>query len=175
MSPASNKDELLAELKGHHLPATLVDAVSSKLRQLEYAEQKCSCWKSDFACNGGTSMARAAKSCPTCSWSCWNRSLVLAKRKLRLRASGISLLRALVPKPSARIPRAGRACLGLLLRVERVIPCTAEQAPSVATVSSRPRHSATTKANIWSWNRRSTLWWSHGARSGLATTAGRGA
>ena len=40
MSPASNKDELLAELKGHHLPATLLDAVSYKLRQLEYAEQK---------------------------------------------------------------------------------------------------------------------------------------
>ena len=40
MSPASNKDELLAELKGHHLPASLLDAVSYKLRQLEYAEQK---------------------------------------------------------------------------------------------------------------------------------------
>src|SRR5271155_1378168 len=40
MSAASNKDELLAELKGHDLPASLVDAVSLKLRQLEYAEQK---------------------------------------------------------------------------------------------------------------------------------------
>jgi transposase len=40
MSPASNKDELLAELKGHHLPASLLDAVSYKLHQLEYAEQK---------------------------------------------------------------------------------------------------------------------------------------
>ena len=40
MSQASSKDELLAELKGHQLPATLLDAVSYKLRQLEYAEQK---------------------------------------------------------------------------------------------------------------------------------------
>ena len=40
MSPASNKDELLAELKGHDLPVALLEAVSYKLRQLEYAEQK---------------------------------------------------------------------------------------------------------------------------------------
>ena len=40
MSQPSSKDELLAELKDHRLPATLLDAVSSKLRQLEYAEQK---------------------------------------------------------------------------------------------------------------------------------------
>jgi transposase len=40
MNQPSSKDELLAELKDHRLPATLLDAVSSKLRQLEYAEQK---------------------------------------------------------------------------------------------------------------------------------------
>jgi len=40
MSQASSKDDLLAELKSHQLPATLLDAVSYKLRQLEYAERK---------------------------------------------------------------------------------------------------------------------------------------
>lgn len=40
MSHAPGKDDLLAELKSHDVPATLLDAVSNKLRQLEYAELK---------------------------------------------------------------------------------------------------------------------------------------
>lgn len=40
MSPALEKSELLAQLRDHDLPAALLDAVTYKLRQLEYAEQK---------------------------------------------------------------------------------------------------------------------------------------
>ena len=112
MSPASNKDGLLAELKGHHLPATLVDAVSYKLRQLEYAEQKVQLLEERLRLQRLNKYGPGSEKLSNLQLELLEQEPGVSQAEVEARASGISLLRALVPKPSARIP-AGRACLGL--------------------------------------------------------------
>jgi transposase len=126
MSPASNKDELLAELKGHQLPATLLDAVSYKLRQLEYAEQKVQLLEERLR------LERLKKYGPG--------SEKLSNLQLELLEMEPGVSQAEVEsegereKPAARSgsqakrSHPGRQSLPASLpRVERIIPCTAEQ------------------------------------------------
>ena len=126
MSPASNKDELLAELKGHHLPATLLDAVSYKLRQLEYAEQKVQLLEERLR------LQRLNKYGPG-SEKLSNLQLELLEQEpgvsqAEVEAEGERDKPAPRTGSQAKRPHPGRQNLpGSLPRVERVIPCTAEQ------------------------------------------------
>jgi transposase len=126
MSPASNKDELLAELKGHHLPATLLDAVSYKLRQLEYAEQKVQLLEERLR------LERLNKYGPG-SEKLSNLQLELLEQEpgvsqAEVEAEGERDKPAARPGSQAKRPHPGRQSLPASLpRVERVIPCMAEQ------------------------------------------------
>jgi transposase len=126
MSPASNKDELLAELKGHHLPASLLDAVSYKLRQLEYAEQKVQLLEERLR------LQRLNK------YGARSEKLSNLQLELLEQESGVSQAEVQAEaereKPAARSgspargAHPGRQSLPASLpRVERVIPCTPEQ------------------------------------------------
>ena len=120
MSPASNKDELLAELKGHDLPVALLEAVSYKLRQLEYAEQKVQLLEERLR------LERINKYGPG-SEKLSNLQLELLEQE-----PGVSQAEVQAesqrenPAPSSSTKRAhpGRQSLPASLpRVERVIPC----------------------------------------------------
>jgi transposase len=125
MSPASNKDELLAELKGH-LPAPLLDAVSYKLRQLEYAEQKVQLLEERLR------LERLNK------YGAGSEKLSNLQLELLEEEPGVSQAEAQAEsereKPAARSGsqarrvHPGRQSLPASLpRVERVIACSAEQ------------------------------------------------
>ncbi len=126
MSPASSKDELLAELAGHDLPAALLDQVSSKLRQLEYAEQKVQLLEERLR------LQRLQKYGPG-SERLSNLQLELLDQEpgvsqAEVQAEGKRDKPAASSGSRAKRSHPGRQTLPESLpRVERVIGCTAEQ------------------------------------------------
>ena len=122
MSPASNKDELLAELKGHDLPVALLEAVSYKLRQLEYAEQKVQLLEERLR------LERVNKYGPG-SEKLSNLQLELLEQEPGVSQAEVqaeSQREKPAPRSSTKPKRAhpGRQSLPASLpRVERVIPC----------------------------------------------------
>jgi transposase len=125
MSEAS-KDDLLAELKSHQLPATLLDAVSYKLRQLEYAEHKVQLLEERLR------LQRIEKYGPG-SEKLSNLQLELLETEPGVSQAEVqaeSQREKPAPSSSSRPKRAhpGRQSLPASLpRVERVIPCPPEQ------------------------------------------------
>jgi transposase len=126
MSPASNKDELLAELKGHHLPATLLDAVSYKLRQLEYAEQKVQLLEERLRLERLNKYGRGSEKLSHLQLELLEQEPGVSQAEVE--AEGERDKPAARTGSQAKRPHPGRQSLPASLpRVERVIPCTAEQ------------------------------------------------
>jgi transposase len=126
MSPASNKDELLAELKAHHLPSSLLDAVSYKLRQLEYAEQKVQLLEERLRLERLNKYGAGSEKLSNLQLELLEQEPGVSQAEVQ--AEGEREKPAGRSGPQAKRAHPGRQSLPASLpRVERVIACNAEQ------------------------------------------------